>query len=279
MIPGVEKRFCEVDGHHLAYYRAGSGPSVMLVHGITTYSFIWRNLFAELAAEHDVVAVDLLGCGSSDMPLDQSYALKDHAARLHTLATALDLPPYHYVGHDLGGGMGQILAVHHPETLLDLSLLNSVAHDFWPVQPITAMRTPIVRQLLMATMDMGMFEMVVKRGVFNRAKVTSELMDFFKAPFQESRGKKAFLHFARCLNNHNLTEIDQDLQRLDLPVLIVRGSQDLYLGSNISAHLHNTIPGSRLVVIPDAGHFIQEDVPEQLARELLAFFQSGSGHE
>ncbi|MBU0481952.1 MAG: alpha/beta fold hydrolase [Proteobacteria bacterium] len=59
----AEPRQIRVYGHNLTYYRAGRGSTVLLVHGITTYSFIWRNIFPSLAEHYDVIAVDLLGCG------------------------------------------------------------------------------------------------------------------------------------------------------------------------------------------------------------------------
>lgn len=274
MIPGMEQKRCAVSGHEMAYYRAGQGEPVLLVHGITSYSFLWRNILPELARNYDVIAVDLLGCGNSDMSLDISYAIRDHTEYLHEFVTDLGLPPFHFVGHDLGGGIGQIFAIKHPDLLLDLSLLNTVAYDFWPVQPITAMRTPIVRSLLMATLDMGVFRLVVKRGIHNPERVTQELMDYFMAPFQTQEGRKAFLHFARSLDNHNLTEIEEDLRRLDLPVLILRGEEDPYLSGEIAQKLHREIPGSKLVLLPGASHFFQEDVPKQISAELMSFFES-----
>lgn len=272
MIPGLTPSKVAISGHKINYYRCGSGPTVLLVHGITTYSFIWRNLLPELSKTHDVIALDLLGCGNSDMPLDISYAIKDHASYLREFAEALNLPPFHFVGHDLGGGMGQIFAIRHPEMLRSLSLLNTVGYDFWPVQPITALRTPIVRQLLMATLDHGTFRLVVRRGIHHGERVTDALMDLFLAPFKTEAGRKAFLHFARCLDNHNLTEIAPELQSLDLPVLILRGDRDPYLDAGIAQRLHQDIPGSRYSLLPDAGHFFQEDVPELINSELLDFF-------
>ncbi len=263
-------------GNEMVYYRAGVGEPVLLVHGITTYSFIWRNLFHELARNHDVIAVDLLGCGNSDMPLDVPFAVSDHAGYLLEFVRDLQLPRFHLVGHDLGGGIGQIFAVRNPAMLLDLALLNTVAYDFWPVQPITAMRTPIVRQLLMATLDKGMFRLVVKRGVHRQERVTEELMEYFLAPFATQEGRKAFLHFARCLDNHNLMSIADDLRRLPLPVLVLRGRDDPYLSQDIALKLDRELPDSRLVELPGAGHFFQEDVPELILAELTGFF--GSHH-
>lgn len=270
MLPG-HTRFAGVTGERIAYHRSGSGPVVLLVHGITTYSFIWRRIIPLLEDEYDVVAVDLLGCGESDMPLDTSYAIQDQADRLWEFMNELGIEHYHYVGHDLGGGIGQILAVRHPEVVRSLTLVNSVGYDFWPVQPITALRTPIIRQFMMASFDLGTFRIVVNRGIYHSERLDAELMSLFTAPFKTSRGRKAFMHFARCLDNHNLTEIATDLRQLKMPVMIVRGDADPYLSPAIAEKLHAEIPGSRLERIATASHFLQEDEPEWLADLLRDF--------
>lgn len=265
----AEKKFVTIDGHRIAYTRSGSGEPIVLVHGITTYSFIWRRVIPFLEPEYDVIAIDLLGCGDSDMSVDVSYAIQDHADRIFEFVKAIGLERFHLVGHDLGGGIAQIFAVRHPEMLLDVTLINTVGYDFWPVQPITAMRTPVVRQLLMASFDLGTFRMVVKRGMYHKEKVTPELMDLFGAPMQTAEGRKAFMHFARCLDNHNLTDISEDLTRLSAPLLILRGDADPYLSAMISERLHAEIPGSRLERIATASHFMMEDEPEWTADRIL----------
>ncbi len=250
---------------------------VVLVHGITTYSFIWDEIVAGLVTDFDVIAVDLLGCGESDMPLDVSYALKDHAVRLAEFTEALELPRFHLVGHDLGGGISQIFAVKYPQRLLDLVLMNTVGYDFWPVQPITALRTPIVRQLLMATLDKGLFRQVVKRGIYHTDRLTDELMERFLAPLKSAAGRKAFLHFARCLDNLNLTELADDLVQMTMPVLVIRGDDDLYLSENIALRLVQDIPHSRLLKVPRASHYIQVDQPEIITESLREFWGEDHG--
>ncbi len=265
----VEK--ARVHGHTLAFRREGQGEPVLLVHGITTHSFIWEDLMAGLAKDHEVVAVDLLGCGASDMPLDVSYGIASQVEYLEALTRELGWGPFSFVGHDIGGGIAQRFAVEHPDRLTHAAVVNGVAYDFWPVQPIIAMRTPIIRQLAMATLDLGAFDMIVKRGVFHKERVTPELMAHFWQPMETRLGRKAFLHFAESLDNRDLTSISEDLRRTEVPFLIIRGRDDVYLSAEISEKLHREIPGSRLVEIPEAGHFIQVDQPERLVEELRAF--------
>jgi pimeloyl-ACP methyl ester carboxylesterase len=263
--------FCDVNGQRIAYHQEGQGETVLLLHGITTYSFIWRKIAPLLSDRFRVISVDLLGCGDSSKPLDVSYSLPEHCERLNRFVEILGLAPLHLVGHDVGGGITQIFAVRYPHKLIDVTLVNTVGHSFWPVQPIVAMRTPIIRQLAMATLDIGAFRLVVRRGMYHKEALTEELMEFFYKPMRDRAGRRAFLHFANCLNDLHLLEIEADLQRTRLPVHIIRGDADLYLSEAIAMKLHKDIPGSILTRIATGGHFIQEDEPELLAGAIARF--------
>lgn len=259
---------CDIASNRIAYFRRGEGEVVLLVHGIMTYSFIWKRVVPLLEKQYQVIGVDLLGCGASSKQLDQPYTIKNHALLLKQFMEKLGIEKFHLVGHDVGGGIGQIFSVNYPEMLYDLVLINTVAYDFWPVQPIIAMRTPIIRQMAMATLDMGTLRMGVQRGLYHKEKLTPEFMDCFSEPMKSKQGRKAFLHFAASLDNRHLLEITDALQLLDLPVLIIRGDADPYLSEAISDKLAENLPRSRLVKIPTGSHFIQEDEPELISAEI-----------
>ena len=157
MLKKKDRHSILIDDHELVYYRCGQGEPLMLVHGITTYSFIWRMVVPYLNDNFELIVVDLLGCGDSDKSIDVEFSLKNHAKILAKFLEALHVSKVHLVGHDVGGGICQIMSVRYPENILSLSLLNTVAYDFWPVQPIITMRTPIIRQLAMASLDLGAF--------------------------------------------------------------------------------------------------------------------------
>ncbi|MEW6653884.1 MAG: alpha/beta hydrolase [Bacteroidota bacterium] len=269
----VARRSVDIEGKRISYLESGEGETVLLVHGITTYSFIWDEIIPALSYKYHVIAIDLLGCGSSDKPLSESYSLTNHAELICKFLKELKIEKNHFVGHDLGGGIAQIFAVNNPGMLHDFTLINSVAYDFWPVQPIIAVRTPIIRQLVMATLDLGVFKLIVKRGVYNKERVTTEVMSKFWRPMQTQEGRKGFLHFAECLNNKNLLDISEKLHNTKLPLLIIRGDSDVYLSSEISKRLHDNINTSRLIIINNAGHFIQLDEPTKITELLISFFE------
>ncbi|PKP51389.1 MAG: hypothetical protein CVT92_12890 [Bacteroidetes bacterium HGW-Bacteroidetes-1] len=261
----------EIQGNSINYFRQGKGETMLFVHGITTYSFIWRKVAPYFQDNYDVILIDLLGSGDSDKPLNQDFSLKRQAHLIKDFCDKLQIKKIHLVCHDVGGGIGQIFAVNYPEMLLDLILINTVAYNFWPVQPIVAMRTPIIRQIAMATLDLGMFKMIVKRGLYHKTELTDELMELFWKPMRDPLGRKGFLHFAKCLDNNNLTEIEAELRQLQVRVLIIRGEADAFLNSAISEKLHAEIPGCQFVKIETGGHFIQEDEPERIANCMIKF--------
>ena len=177
------------------------------------------------------------------------------------------------VGHDVGGGIVQLFAVNHPNLLYDLTLINSVGHDFWPVQPIIAIRTPIIRQLAMASLDIGAFRLLVRRGLYYKERLDDELMEHYFKPMRTREGRRAFLHFADCLDNKHLVEIETALQQLTLPALIIRGDADVYLSAAIARKLHADIPSSTMVHIASGGHYLQEDEPAQIVDAMLKFYK------
>ena len=256
-------------GHEIAFLREGTGEPVLLLHGITTYSVLWRDVIPLLAPRFDVVAPDLLGCGRSAKPLDTPYSLANHALIMAELVASLGAGPVHVVGHDLGGGIAQLLAVRSPELVRSLTLVNTVGYDLWPVQPITALRIPILSQIVLAALEAGAFGLVVRRGLHHAERATPELLDALLAPLRTREGRRGLVHFARSLDNADLMAIAPELPKLTVPVTILWGMSDPYLPFEIASRLHRAIPGSRLLRVDTAGHYLPFDEPGTVAAVLL----------
>jgi len=262
---------------HMVVHRRGTGEPVLLVHGITTYSFIWQDVADVLERTHDVMTVDLAGCGRADMSLEVDHSLPAHAERLIAMLDELDIPQVHLVAHDVGGGIAQIMAVRYPERLIDMTLVNPIGYDYWPVQPISLLRAPILRQLAIAILDRSVMAFLVRRGLHNSERVTDELMHQFMMPLRSREGRKAFLQFARSLDNNDLMSIVDSLRELPVPTLVVRGQGDVYLSGMICERLAQDIPKARLLSFEHAGHFIQLDIPVELATVIREFIQEHDG--
>ncbi len=258
-----------VAGHPMAYHRTGRGEPVLLVHGILAHSFIWRDVIPKLAERHEVIAVDLLGCGDSTMPMRLSLSLKAQADYLAELVQWLGLGKVHFVGHEVGGGIGQAMAIRHPKALRSLTLVNSVAQNLWPTWPITGLRLPFLRYLVLSTLDAGLFEWAVRRALVHREKVTDDLMMEFYRPLQTLIGRRTLLHFANCLSSSDLTRIELDLKSLSIPVNVIWGAGDRYLPPATPDALRALFPGCTFRKLEGAGHLVPIDEPVKLAETLV----------
>ncbi len=271
-IPSLSINYVEISGHTIAYRRRGEGPPVLLVHGVASYSFLWNEVIETLSPHYDVIATDLLGCGDSDKPEGVDYSIDAQADILIEFISQLGLEQVHLVGHDIGGGVVMLMSVKRPRLILDLTLINPVGYDYWPVQPITTMRLPLIRALTNAIMHQGMMNIVLRRGVFNKERLTRERLDEFWKPLKDKRGKDGFIQLIRCINNQLLTAITDQLRQLPMPTLIIRGDADAYLDQAITQKLADDIPNAQLVRFAHGGHFIQIDCPDEIASTMSRFF-------
>ena len=265
-----------VGGHPMAYNRKGRGEPVLLVHGILAHSFIWRDVVPRLAERHDVLTVDLLGCGDSTMPMSLSLSLKAQADYLAELIHWLGLGRVHFVGHEVGGAIGQVLAVRHAKTVRSLTLVNSVAGDLWPAFPLNALKTPFLRHVILSLLDAGLSSWLVRRALSHREKVTEQLMNEYHRPLQTLTGRQALLHFARSLEAGDLVAIEPELRKLAIPVNVVWGTGERYLPAATPERLVATFPGCKLRKIEGAGHLVPIDEPAKLAEALLEGFTAAS---
>ncbi|MCB1192887.1 MAG: alpha/beta hydrolase [Leptospiraceae bacterium] len=263
--------YISIGKNRIAYKQRGKGKKVILIHGVLSYSFLWDEVIEDLVDEFELIAVDLLGCGNSDKPKGVDYSIVAQAEMLKNLILQLEIAPLHLIGHDVGGGISQILATKYPKLFIDLTLINSVGYGYWPVQPITTMRLPIIRRLTSSIVNPTLLKMVLGRAIYHKERLTPQLINKFWYPFQTPEGKAGFVQLIKCINNRMLIEITQNLRNLKLSTLIIRGDADAYLSRNISQELVKDIPNSRFEVVPFAGHFIQIDEPKLISRLMREF--------
>ena len=169
--------FVDVDGAHLYYYAAGTrgaGEPVVFLHGFPTSGHLWGDVVAQMPAGHRLVVTDLLGFGRSDPPAGRSLTLHSHAERIVGLLDALCIDRACVVGHDLGGGVAQSLALNWPARVSRLALIDSVAFNGWPT------RTGAIDKLKQTRLSSG------DNSRFSNAKRHPEKADAYKAAIEKA---------------------------------------------------------------------------------------------
>jgi 2-hydroxymuconate-semialdehyde hydrolase len=275
-----EHGFVDVDGHRLALVTAAGGASVVLIHGIPTHRHLWRHVAPGLAAAGlPTIAVDLLGYGASDKPTGVDLGI---AAQARILATALGRLNWRsgtIVGHDIGGGVAQLLAVDHPDLVRRLVLVDTIAYDSFPEPGIARLKEPAWDAILGAP-DFDLKKGLTKgfaRGMVNSERVTPELIAAYERPFQGVDGRLAYLRAARALRTEELASRMDAVERLTIPTLIVWGAEDPFQPLRYGERLAKAMPNARLDVITGASHFLPEDAPDALAQRIVSFAKTDFG--
>ncbi len=268
--------FIDVGGARLYYYAAGNrggGEPIVLLHGLPSSSHLWRDVVPLLPEGHRVVVLDLLGYGRSDRPQGRDLSIRGHAERVVALLDALRISRAAVVGHDLGGGIAQYLAIHFPTRVTRLALIDSVAFDEWPVREVKLAKAslPLTRHLP-TTWILTAIKTDLQRGYTAEARGAHSLEQYL-LPFSTQEGRDALVEHLSALDSSETMALAPRLKDIVAPAAIVWGGHDPFLSPEIGRRLQAAIPGATLHVVPDVRHFTPEEAPETIASalgELLA---------
>jgi pimeloyl-ACP methyl ester carboxylesterase len=258
----------EVEGLRIAYRRAGSGPVLLLVHGGLGDSRDWRRQLQGLADEFTVVAWDAPGCGGSDDP-PASFRLPDYADCLAGFVAALGLGRPHVCGLSFGGGLALELYRRRPG--LPRSLVLASAYAGWAGSlPPEAVRERLEQVMREAELPPERWVRGYLPGLFGEA-APPELLEEAVAIMRDAR-PGAMRTMARALAEADLRDA---LAGIRVPALLLYGEADRRAPLGVvAAELHRGIPGSRLVIVPGAGHAANMEAPDRFNAEVRGFLRS-----
>jgi 2-hydroxymuconate-semialdehyde hydrolase len=270
--------FLTLDGHRIHYGQAGAGPSVVLIHGIPTNAYLWRNVARRLIdAGREVITVDMLGYGASDKPANADIGIAAQAQLISRVLSQIGWAGGTIVGHDIGGGVAQLLAIDDRKRVRNLVIVDSIAYDSFP-EPGIARLKDAAWDVILGAPDFDLVRGLTKgftRGMSRADRVTPELVAAYEKPFRGVEGRLAYLRAARALRTEELTSRMAEVEKLEIPTLVVWGGKDEFQPLAYGRRLAAAMPNARLEVIDDAGHFLPEDEPERLA-DLIAGFTASS---
>ncbi|GAW37361.1 haloalkane dehalogenase [Roseovarius sp. A-2] len=270
--------FAMVEGHRIAYLDEGAGPPLILLHGIPTSSLLWRKVIPVLAQTHRVIAPDMLNYGQSDKPERADVSIAAQARLLVGLMDALGLGRVDLAAHDIGGGVAQIVAVRCPERLNRLVLANAICFDSWPIPEFEPLQeTGAETEISVDAFD-KMLRDFLPQGVAVPDQLTGEAIDIMLQPWRGEDGKAALFRNFRRLDPEYTMAIARELEKLDLPTLVLWGDKDPFQKPDYAQRLADTIPGARLEWISGAAHWIMEEQPQAVADHIARFLDTPTSH-
>jgi pimeloyl-ACP methyl ester carboxylesterase len=271
----------KLHGHRVTYRRGGSGPALLLLHGVTDSSATWEGVAPFLAEHFTLIAPDLLGHGESATPRGD-YSLGAHASGVRDVLTALGIDHATVVGHSLGGGVAMQFAYQFPERCERLVLVSSGGLGREVHLLLRAATLPGADWVLPALTSAGLLGVGRRAGgLLRRLRLAPggdlEVLAHGFASLDNGGSRQAFLHTVRAVIEPGGQRVSAH-DRLDLagllPSLIVWGEKDSIIPVEHGEAAHAAMPGSRFEVFPDCGHMPHDAEPERFAELLIEFCET-----
>jgi haloalkane dehalogenase len=275
--PFAPNQLTTADGN-IHYIDVGSGEPVVFVHGSPDWSFSFRRIIQEVSKHYRCIAIDHLGFGLSDKPIDGDYRAEAHAHRLEQLFKSLKLSNIRLVLHDWGGPIGMSYAVQHPENIKSLVIINSWA---WPVnkdwyyQAFSGLMGGVLGRFLIRQRNI-FIHAVVPRLYAEQAKLTPAMHMHLLMPFSTKEARRGMETFPGAIIKETpwLTGIWNKRSMLaNKPLLILWGLKDIAVRKKELEQWQKAFPQAQVHTFADVGHFPHEEYPDKTGQLLLTFLQ------
>jgi haloalkane dehalogenase len=260
----------------VAFVDEGEGNPVVLLHGIPTWSFLWREVIPVLARARRVIAPDFLGHGYSDRRDRFDRSLAAQTAMICALLDELGLERVDVVGHDTGGGVALILAVQHPHRVRRLVLSNITCYDSWPVDEMLELGNPQLRERPAEEIVEWLLEALIE-GVHDTTRRTDDFLEGILAPYRDEEGKISLIRNAVGLNTSHTMELVDRHHEIAAQTLLLWGAEDPWQRTEDAERLATEIPNASLELVHGASHWLQQDRPLTVAAAISAFLDNTLG--
>jgi pimeloyl-ACP methyl ester carboxylesterase len=267
----------------MRYLRAGSGPPLVLLHGLMGYSFSWRFTLPVLSQHATVYAVDMLGTGFSDRPAGLDCRLRANAARLLRFLDAVGIHSFDLLGTSYGGALAMMAAaMSRQRSDLDLRKLILVA----PVNPWSShgrklapfLGSPLGSALFLSTIPRmpWTFPHLLARLYGNPKRIPPGTLEGYLAPVSIPGSFEYALGVARHWTE-DLAELESTIPQLaDIPTLLIWGVDDAAVYVQSAGTLRKAFNNCKVVAYGGVGHLPYEEVPEKFNATLIEFLTRGS---
>ena len=273
----AELKYLELHGDRIAYRDAGSGETVLLIHGMAGSSDTWRAVIPQLAKKYRVVAPDLLGHGQSDKPRGD-YSLGAFAVWLRDLLDELGVTRATIVGQSLGGGVAMQFVYQHPDYCQRLVLISSggLGPDVgWTLRLLSAPGAefilPIIAPSPVLTAGNKLRSWFIAAGI--QSPRGAELWSAYSS-LADKPTRQAFLRTLRSVVDYRGQAVSA-LNRLhltsNLPTMAIWGDRDTIIPVHHAHAAHEVRSDSRLEILAGVGHFPQVERPTEVV-ELIDDF-------
>lgn len=266
-----ESRFLELEnGIRVHYVDEGKGPTILMLHGNPSWSFLYRKMILALRNSYRCIALDYPGFGLTEAPPDYGFTPGEHSEIVEKFVAGLELTSLTLVVQDWGGPVGLGFAGRNPGLVDRLVIGNTFA---WPLQGDLGvamfsllMGGPVGRSI--AYLFNGVARFFFWKGLVN--KPDERVLQMYLAPFHLRRNRKQTSISPRLLLKARpyLQEVESGLSRIaDRPTLLLWGTRDFAFKESARKRFEETFSDTKTVLL-EASHFWQDDCGEEAAEAI-----------
>lgn len=268
-----QQKFLSRDGNISYIDKGKSSKVIVLLHGVPTSGWLYRNMIDALSKEYRVIAPDMLGFGNSDNPSDYKlYHEKTHAKRLLALMNHLKIKDWTHVFHDAGGLWTWELLKLEPNRISKLVILNTIIYKEGFKPPVKFRKNRISKAII-GLYKSKLFNSLLLNALFKQGanvKIEKETFLGYKQPLLEGKINGMYHFFSKTKQLPNYKEL---LRTLNIPAMVVWGKNDSFLKwkPQAEAVISDLKIKPEYVHILEGTHFIQEETPEKITELILEF--------
>ncbi|MBN1493680.1 MAG: alpha/beta hydrolase, partial [Candidatus Omnitrophica bacterium] len=276
----MEKRkYIIIDNVKLAYTDQGRGQPVLMVHDFGTFSYTWNRLLGHLTLKRRYITLDLKGFGHSEKSDDIQYSTFHQSRLLSGFINALKLRNVVLVGHSFGGAvcLFALMLQEIKPRVAGLVLINSMGYFKNIPEFIEKLRVPVITsETLVTVTNDTLVHDLIHTGYFDKAKITRASLAEYASILAMPGAKLSLIKSARYITDNDVDYMHYRFNQLRVPTLIIWGENDQIMSVYDAHRFYEDIPNADLVLIPECGHFPQEECPEETAADIQQFLKKAN---
>lgn len=263
-----------IDGNAVRWGRIGTGPPLVAIHGTPFSSQVWRRIVPHLADRRTIYYFDLVGYGQSEMREGQDVSLAVQNRTLAALIAKWGLERPDVLAHDFGGATA--LRAYHLNGLRyrSLTIFDAVALAPWGSALVQHVRQ---HAAAFSGMPDYMHRALLRAYLQTAAHdpLSEEALDIYSAPWLGPTGQPAFYRQIAQMDQKFTDEVEGLYGRMDCPVTVLWGRDDAWIPFEKGVALAALISDAACLLVPGAGHLVQEDRPEAIVAAVLKQLDRG----
>ena len=281
-----KSNYIDVHGSNIHYVDEGSGEPILFLHGNPTSSYLWRNIIPHLAPFGRCIAMDLIGMGKSDKP-DIEYQFFDHMKYVDGFIEKMGLKNITLVIHDWGSALGFHYAMRHENNVRGLAFMEAIIMPVpsWGMFPadmreiFQAFRTPEVGWDMIVNKNFFIEQILLDKGIVRR--LNEEEKKQYRQPFEDPTTRKPIWRWPNEIpiegDPKDVVETanayNEWLQQSDLPKLLFYATPGVLVSPQTVEWCRQNLKNLKTVDIGQGLHYLQEDNPHLIGKELAAWYR------